>query len=129
MKYATNNPSPNSTAWPCACFVVMLLLCCSATASGQLSRDEFSTAYENALLDSLLLYTQLQHTHQNLLKAHEYTQQQNQALAHEVRVLRLQAAITERLHQQALLTDQKYRRRQRWKARLEGFLLGLLVPI
>ena len=125
----TNNPKPLTTAWLTVFFAVILAWLPSATVSAQSSSDQFRIAYESALLDSMMLYQKLKPLHRNLERAHEYLRQENQALRSKIHFLRLHQRMQEDQYEAKLLAAESRLRKARWKGRLEGFLLGCLIPI
>ena len=129
MMPGTNNPKRLTTAWLTVFFAVILAWLPSATACAQSSSDAFQTAYESALLDSVLLYQKLKPLHRNLERAHEHLRQENQALRSEIHFLRLHQRLAADQYEAKLLAAAVSTRRARWKGRLEGFLLGCLIPI
>lgn len=124
-----NKPSRRSTVWLLGFIVAMLASLPSATVSAQSSSDAFRTAYESALLDSVLLYQKLKPLHSNLQKAYELRGQENQALLNQLRFERLQRLLEKQAHEMALASESKKRKWYRWLGRAEGFLLGVLTPI
>jgi hypothetical protein len=124
----TNNLKRFTTAWRIGSFVVILAWLPSATVCAQSSADEFRTAYESALLDSVLLYQKLKPVHSNLQKAYELRGQENQALRNQLRFEQLQRLLEKQGYEAALANEARKRKWCRWLGRAEGFVLGALLP-
>jgi hypothetical protein len=126
---STDNPKPRTTAWRIAFSAVILAWLPSVTVSAQSSGSSFETAYESALLDSVLLYQTLKPLHNSLERAYEQLRQENQALRTEIHFMRLHQRLQADRYETQLRTAASALRKARWKGRLEGFLLGVLIPI
>lgn len=126
-KRSMNNRNSILTAWRLGFIVAAMLLCVTRpTAWAQSSAEIPRTAYESALLDSVLLYQALKPVHHSLENAYAALKVENQALRLQLRFVALQAQIKEQTYQATMARLEKRRKRQRWLDRGIGFGLGLL---
>lgn len=77
----------------------------------------------------MLLYQKLKPVHRTLERAYEQLRQENQALRSEIHFMRLHQRMQADLYETKLRTAANRLRKARWQGRLEGFFVGILVPI
>lgn len=81
------------------------------------------------LIDSSMKYELLKPAYFNLKTSFQYQSKELDNVQNENRLLKLQMQVDKQSYESKLEAERRKGSNQRWKGRIEGFVIGLLVPI
>lgn len=109
--------------------ILFMLILLSQTAIAQLTNDYIQKRFEESLIDSAIRYERIKPVLLKLKVAYEYRGREVDSLRLQITGLYMRQTVREQKFDREIADERKRTKKARWRGRLEGSAIGVLIGI